>query len=66
MNMFWLNFIKFFLKLDHNCLVLEDGTCLSTPPCAYGERNASHNLVIRDWLYFWRDTCESLLRPTLH
>jgi len=31
MNLFWLNFIKFFPELDHSCLVMEDGTCLSTP-----------------------------------
>ena len=32
MNLFWLNMIKFFSKLDHSCLVMEDGMCLPTPP----------------------------------
>jgi len=27
MNLFWLNFINFFLKLDHSCLVMGDETC---------------------------------------
>ena len=32
MNLLWLNMIKFFSKLHHSSLVMEDEMCLPTPP----------------------------------